>query len=51
MDDEAVKADERERLLDRRNRLMNSYGWGSFRDGQTDAEICQIDERLSALSH
>lgn len=45
------KDEERERLLDRRNRLMNSYGWGPFRDGQIDAEIRQVDERLAPLPH
>lgn len=48
-DAEPAQRSERERLLDRRHDLMNSYGNSDFRDGLLDEEIRKIDERLAAM--
>jgi len=39
---------ERNALKERRWRLMNNFGYGSFQDGLTQQAIDRIDERLAA---
>lgn len=36
-------------LLDRRNRLMNSYGNGDREDAAIDAQIAQVDAELAPI--
>ncbi len=45
----AEKERARERLLDRRNVLMNNFGFGSVADGMSRQAIESIDRRLAEL--
>ena len=42
--------DRRDQLETERWRLMNSYGWGAYRDGLITLRIAKIDEELLALA-
>lgn len=42
-----MSKDQRDRLEERLNRLENSYGWGSFRDGLLRDEIAKIRAQLA----
>lgn len=39
----------RERLLDRKNSLMNNFGWGSFADRLNQQAIDSLDARIKEL--
>jgi len=39
----------RDRLEERRWRLMNSYGWGIYSDGEVSSRIAEIDAILATL--
>lgn len=44
-----VQGTRQDHLLDRRNRLMNSYGNGDREDAAVDAQIAQVDAELALI--
>ncbi|WP_102789476.1 hypothetical protein [Stenotrophomonas bentonitica] len=45
-----VQGTRQDHLLDRRNRLMNSYGNGDREDAAVDAQIAQVDAELALIA-